>query len=58
MDKRSKQTKDTKIPVKSETDAEILDNSLLEDQQKKQYYYDDSTGYEVYDPTDDDDDSE
>jgi len=44
-DQLTKPEKDRKVPKRTETWAE--------DQQNRGYYYDDSTGYESYEPDDD-----
>ncbi|MDQ3087234.1 MAG: hypothetical protein M3Q78_01405 [Acidobacteriota bacterium] len=53
------------MPEKSKTEKEIEDtcetgdkSAWSKDQQEKSYYYDDSHGYEVYNPDEDDDETD
>ena len=45
----------TDQPTKPDKDPKVLKRTenWAEDQQTRGYYYDDSTGYETYDPDDD-----
>ena len=42
---------------KKQTDVEQTE-TWAEDQKARKYYYDDATGYEKYDPAEDDDETE
>lgn len=47
-----------KLPEKPQVEAENDKDSWANDQENRGYYYDDATGYEVYNPEEDDEDDD
>ncbi len=57
MPEKTKRNEETK-PLKQKDPENAEQGNWSEDQRKKSYYYDDSYGYEVYNPDEDDDETE
>ncbi len=54
-----KETNDIELEYRQTPDIESsADSSWARDQRERNYYYDDSTGYEIYNPDEDDEDEE
>ena len=46
-----------KLPEKPQVEAEKDEDSWAHEQENRGYYYDDNTGYEVYNPENDDEEN-